>query len=216
MPMVSTEPNEAWGSWESALLFEGAPEVCTVQRQRSPRSHPRTGRPLFPQPEPNEICPNQNLSSQTGWRPPVKVFGFWKGIDLRGGGEPNGEKLDFQTFLAELGRVGAALGPGVSPAPPRPFLERGPAATSPRWGTQSLSRIGPPGTDSSPKPLLERGGPLCRQSPSCGRCGRWAAGRRWLGDAAPQPSPESRSPDLASLRTRLSRGRLGGGGGVVN
>lgn len=84
---ASTELSEALGGWQSAPL-RGSRGGLHGSETEGPRSQPGTGRPLFSQPEPNEICPSQNLSAQTGWRPPVHVFGFLTGIDLKGEKKP--------------------------------------------------------------------------------------------------------------------------------
>lgn len=151
-----SEPADALGNWERALLSEGT-QTAGKFRQRSPHSQPGTGRPVFYQPEPNEICTSQNLSSQIGWRLPVHVFVFLKGIDLKKERKEKkktrmGRNLYFQAFLAELVCVGATLGPGIRPAPPRPSQELGLAEVS-----TSADRItfphSPSGTDCSPKPV---------------------------------------------------------------
>lgn len=64
-----------------------------------PRSQPGAWRPFSSQPEPNEICPSHNLSSQTRWHLPIHIFVFLRGTDLKKRKKKkssNGEKRVFK------------------------------------------------------------------------------------------------------------------------
>lgn len=193
---VSTETFRGFGQLgehsSSRELRRSAPHG-----DRGPTFQPGTGRPLFSQSEPNEICPSQNLRAQTDGSCPSTSLVFLKGIELEGVKNPERGETWFSNI---------------------------PSRTSMRW---RRTRAGQPPSASSRLPVTGSVGSVCMlggpsreprtpqsrfsrgAAPSAGRVAAAAAAgcrRRGRRGAAQQRSPGRGAPDSASLRTQLSRG----------